>query len=163
SEEGEPAKLWLEDETNVHTKVKVGDKELDVPLKDLKRLYGQEAALTQKSQQLATSKTKLEADQNNHLAVTNAFLQQAEKKHEPYLKLDFLALARDQNVSQQQLNDLRAEANARWEEVQFLKQHQGKFIEALQEQTKTRMQEQATESTKQLTDPAHPNYIEGWS
>lgn len=158
----EPEKLWLEDETNVHTKVKVGDKELDVPLKDLKRLYGQEAALTQRSQTLSQTKQKLETDQQNHLAVTNAFLSQAEKKLEPYLKLDFLQLARDNRVTPEQLQALREEANARWEEVQFLKQHQGKFVEALQEQSKARMQEQANESIKHLTDPADPNYIEGW-
>jgi hypothetical protein len=160
--EEEDKRLWIEDETNVHTKVEVDGKQIDVPIANLKRLYGQEAALTQRSQQLSATRQKLEGDQQSHLAVANAFLAQAEKKLEPYLKLDFLALARDQRVTPEQLQALREEANARWEEVQFLKQHQGKFVEALQEQTRAQMKVQAEASTKMLTDPADPNYIEGW-
>src|SRR5262249_47659052 len=58
AEEGEtekaPKRKYAEEDA--YAKVKVGDQELEVSVKDLKRLHGQEAALTRRSQEVAAER-----------------------------------------------------------------------------------------------------------
>jgi hypothetical protein len=52
-DEDKPSKKYADDNDDTYVKVKVGDKEEEVKVNDLKRLYGQEASLTRKSQEVA--------------------------------------------------------------------------------------------------------------
>src|SRR5574337_877989 len=55
-EDPEASKAKKDAGDDVIVKIKVGDKEHEVPVKDLKRLYGQEASLTRKSQEVAAQR-----------------------------------------------------------------------------------------------------------
>jgi hypothetical protein len=63
SEEEEQEQRVYVDDDEAYAKVKVGDDEYEVPLRDLKRLYGQETSITKKGQELATQRTALEEEQ----------------------------------------------------------------------------------------------------
>jgi|SRR5712664_3456763 len=160
-EEEKEEKAYAEDAAYV--KIKVGDEVQEVPVRDLTRLYGQESALTKRSQEVADTRKKLELDQATHIAAANVQLEAARKRYEPYAKIDFLSLARNQNVSEQEYNGLRAEAQARYEELQFLEHSTGEYMQKIQERQTESFKAQALESVKQLTDAASPNYIENWN
>src|SRR5512139_3659998 len=81
------------DDEGTYVKVKVGDTEHEVPVKDLKRLFGQEASLTQKSQQVADERKQVEAELAKNTAATQALLERAKARFEPYSKVDFLLAA----------------------------------------------------------------------
>lgn len=109
--------------------IKVGEEEHKVSVGDLKRLFGQEAALTQKSQALAESTKRVEGEGEKATAIMSALLQRAEKAWAPYANVDLnLAAARlpeaaykqlraDMLSAHQDLNFLRQESNAYTEQV----------------------------------------------
>jgi hypothetical protein len=152
-EEEEPkARTYVEDD-NVFTKVKVGDEEEEVAIKDLKRLYGQEKALTQKSQAVADLRKKLDTQGATYLAQTNALLERAKERLKPYQQLDFLALSRDQNISNEELTALRQEAQKAAEDVVFLTTEANNFMAAVQQQRHSTIVETAKASIAELSDP----------
>jgi hypothetical protein len=112
------------------TKVKVGDEELEVPVKDLKRLYGQEKALTKKSQQVAEMRKALEAETQKNAAVLQTLMQKAEEKLKPYAEIDMLVASRQMDPDD--FAQLRKEAAAAMEEYEFLNQETSKYIEMIQ-------------------------------
>lgn len=148
---------------NLFVRIKVGDEQHEVSVKDLQRLYGQEASLTQRSQQLANQRKAVEANEASHLAASNAVLQYARQRWQPYAQIDFLALSRDERISTEQFQALRAEAEDRWNELQFLENQTGQFVQALQARQTETMQTAAKEAVKQITDEAGPHYIPDWS
>lgn len=162
-ESTEPEKEYIEDITSKHVRIKVGDDEYEVPVKDLTRLYGQEKAITQRSQQFAEDRKKLNEAAVAHVASTDALLKAAKQRYEPYSKLDFLALSRDPKVNQQQFAALREEAQHRWEEVNFLETQIGGYMQALRERQQADMNAAAVASVKDIMDPLSVNYIEGWN
>lgn len=145
----------------VYTKIKVGDEEHEVPLKDLTRLWGQEAALTKKSQEVADRRKTLDTQVTAHAASTNLLLQRAIKKAEPYAQIDFLALTKNPDISAEELSALRAQAQEAFEEVQFLQNEQTTITEAVKKRQQAELVEQAREAIKVLSDPK--TGIEGWN
>lgn len=147
-EESEEPKKGLEDEAIV--KIKVGDDELDVSVKDLKRLYGQEAALTRKSQEVAAKRKEAEAAAMKASATLDKMYQKAAAKWEPYAKIDYL-------VAQKQLDTeafaaLRAEAQAAYEDFRFISEEADSFVKETQAQQQQQLQEAAKEAVKVLRD-----------
>lgn len=147
-EESEEPKKGLEDEAIV--KIKVGDEELDVSVKDLKRLYGQEAALTRKSQEVAAKRKEAEAAAMKASATLEKMYQKAQAKWEPYSKIDYL-------VAQKQLDTeafaaLRAEAQAAYEDFRFISEEADSFVKETQAQQQQALQEAAKESVKVLRE-----------
>ncbi len=69
-DDAEPDKKYAEE--GVFVKIKVGDKDHEVSVKDLQRLYGQEAALTQKSQQVSDQRKLVERRGPKNSAATAA-------------------------------------------------------------------------------------------
>lgn len=165
AEGGEAARKYLEDgdDDNIFTKVKVGDEEQEVSIASLKRLHGQEAALTQRSQQLSENRKQLEYVQATNMAVSNALLQHAMQQYQPYAQLDFMKLARDPKVSSEQLDALRAEQTERYNTVVFLQQQQGEFMQAIQKVRHDQMVNEASNAIREIRDPASPYHIDGWS
>jgi len=151
------------DGDNLFVRVKVGDETHEVSVKDLQRLYGQEASLTQKSQQLAEHRKQQEQEQAHHLAASNALLQYARQRWQPYEQIDFLALSRDQRISEDQFQALRAEAADRWNELQFLEQQTGQYVQQLQGRQAETMKAAAVEAVKQINDQSSPYHIPDWS
>lgn len=147
-EESEEPKKALDDEAVV--KVKVGDEELDVSVKDLKRLYGQEAALTRKSQEVAAKRKEAEATAMKASATLEKMYEKAAAKWEPYSKIDYL-------VAQKQLDNesfaaLRAEAQAAYEDFRFISEEADTFVKQTQAQQQQNLQEAAKEAVKVLRE-----------
>lgn len=157
----EPTYTYADD--SHHVSVRVGDEEHTVSVKDLKRLWGQESSITKKGQELATQRAAYEAEVAVTTAAQNHLLDNARKRFEPYAKLDFLALSRDNRVSTEQFQALRAEATARHEEVQFLEQQARSYAEGLQVKAREAAVAEAKASVAALTDPKSAHHIEGWN
>lgn len=157
-------RLWIEDdEENVFTKVKVGDQEHEVSVAGLKKLFGQETALTQRSMQLAETRKKLETAEATQLASQNLLLQRANQRWAQFEKIDFIELARDPRVPKDQYEYVRAQAQAAWDEKQFLEQGTQELMKTVNDRYQQQMVATAQSTIKELADPASPNYIEGWS
>jgi len=162
--EEKDSRLWIDDdEENVYTKVKVGEEEKEVSVSSLKKLYGQEAALTQRSMQLAETRKKLETAEASSLAAQNLLLQYAQKRYAPYSQINFLELARDPRVTKEQYEYVRGQAEQAYNEVQFLQNQTGELMKTVNERYATQMRDTATATIKELQDPASPNHIDGWS
>lgn len=166
SEEGdedseEDTRTYADDEHVI--RVKVGEDEDVVSVRDLKRLYGQEAAITKRSQEVATQRVAVEKKEAEHLAASNVLLNAARQRYAPYAKLNFLELARDERISRQEFDNLRQEAQHRYEELQFLEHSTGQYMENIQKAQQERLLADAKSSVQQLTDVASPYHIEGWN
>lgn len=98
--------------------VKVGDKTEKVRIGELTRLYGQEAALTQKGQQLATFRAEAEAFHGKvNTALTN-MVERAQEAWKPYSELDFALLAK--NLDTETYTQLKDDAKRAFDNLQFL-------------------------------------------
>src|SRR5574337_861891 len=146
---------------DVIVKIKVGDKEHEVPVKDLKRLYGQEAALTRKSQEVAAQRKVIEETGAKQIVALQTMLQRAQERAAPYAQLDFLAFAKDPNISAEELTALRNEAQRAYEDVNFYGQELDNVYKSAQAQRQQTLRTQAIEAQKVLSDPK--TGIEGWS
>jgi hypothetical protein len=100
-EESTSKKKVLDDDSLVE--VKVDDEVLKVSVKDLKRLYGQEASLTKKSQQVAATRKSMEQEALKTAAVLDKMYKKAEERWKPYSEVDML-LASKQLDSDQSLH-----------------------------------------------------------
>lgn len=149
------------DSDDAVVKITVDGKEVEASIKDLKRLYGQEAALTRKSMEAAETKKKAEEAGALHMAGLDAMLQRAQQRFEPYAKLNFLALAKDPNLSAEEFTALHEAAQAAAADVQFIQSEIGNTLETLNKQRHEAMVAQARETHKLLSDPK--TGIEGWS
>lgn len=138
--------------------VKVGDETRKAKLSELRRLYGQEAALTQKSQIVAELRAKAEAEASRATLALTTQVERAQKAWEPYSKLDFLALS-----TRMQPDDfvaLRAEAQAALSNVQFFTTELDGIQKATVERHAATSRERATATIAELSDPVKG--IKGW-
>ena len=155
-----PSKAKKEDD-DVIVKIKVGEEEHEVPVKDLKRLYGQEAALTRKSQEVATQRKQIEEIGAKQSVALQTMLNRANERAAPYAQIDFLALAKDPNITGEELTALRNEAQKAFDDVRFYNQELDNVFQQAQGQRQTALRQQAIEAMKTLNDPKQG--IEGWS
>ena len=79
--------------------VKVGDETNQVSVKELTRLYGQEKSLTQKSQQLASQKKKVEEDGLKYASALETLVKRAEDRWKPYSEVDFLVASKKMDAN----------------------------------------------------------------
>ena len=152
-DESEEPKKALEDDAVV--KVKVDGEELEVSVKDLKRLYGQEAALTRKSQEAAAKRKEAEAAAMKASATLEKMYQKAQAKWEPYAKIDYLVAQKQLDADQ--FAALRAEAQAAYEDFRFISEEADAFVKQTQAQQQQVLQEAAKEAVKVLKE-AIPNW-----
>lgn len=142
-------------------KVTVDGEEKEFSLGQLKRLAGQEAALTRKSQEVANARKAIEAQSTAVLARSAKALERAKAKYEPLSKIDLLAASKDPNVSQEELVAARNAIQASYDEVRFFEQDMVETVKEVQEAQRTALMEEAKEAIKVLSDPEKG--IEGWS
>ena len=161
-EEGEETDLELASDDAVVT-LTVDGEEVQASVKDLKRLYGQEASLTKKSQQVAETRKAAEEQLNLHAAATAKLLERAKERLEPYSKIDFLALSRNQDISDAELASLQADAKAAADDVKFLSEELHTVISNANEARQKDLQEKAEEAMKVIQDPDNQHYIADWS
>jgi hypothetical protein len=142
-------------------KIKVGEEEHEVPVSKLTRLYGQEAALTKKSMEVAETRKTVEATQHRNTAATAALLERARQRFEPYANLDFNLLA--SQLPAEDYTALRQSAQAAYEDVQFLEHNLDGFMQAIQTQQQADYKAKAVECLKTLQGPTDKGGIEGFS
>lgn len=144
-DDGEP--VIASDESEVV--VTVDGEEHRVSVKDLKRLYGQEASLTQKSQSLAAQRKAVEA-QGMYLA---QLLQQryeaAKAKAEKYKDVDLFRASRE--LEPDEFDALRAAKENAESELQALEREGQEFLKRATETRQTLLREQAKEALKVIT------------
>jgi len=155
-----PSKAKNEDD-DVVVKIKVGDEEHEVPVKDLKRLYGQEAALTRKSQEVAAQRKQYEELGAKQTVALQTMLNRAMERAKPYEQIDFLTLAKDPNITGEELSALRSEAQKAFDDVRFYSQELDTVYQTAQQQRQQTLRQQAIEAHKVLNDPEKG--IKGWS
>jgi hypothetical protein len=162
-EESEPKKktrVVLEPDADAVVKHKVDGKEVEIPVKDLTRLYGQEASLTRKSQELAEARKNVDTSVQKYATSLDILMQRAMKEWEPYSKINFLALAKDPNFTVEDISALQDQARKAYENVHFLQSEIDATVQSVSEQRQARLIEEATKGWSVLSDPT--TGIEGW-
>lgn len=160
-EESEPKPKQKPADDDLVVSVKVDGKEHKVPVKDLKRLYGQETALNRKSQEVAAERKKIEETGAKQVVALTKMLERAQERAKPYQQIDFLALTKDPNISVEELSALRTEAQRAFDDVNFFGQELDQTFKQLQEQRSQSIRTQAAAAHKVLSDPK--TGIDGWS
>lgn len=156
-EEGEEG-----DEEDPEVVVKQGDKEHKVKLSALKRLYGQEAALTQKSQKVAEDAKVHAASIERTTQAYKVLLTRAEEAYQPYSQFgaaEWALLAQEMNP--EQYNALRAEEKAARANVDFLKTEMQGHMQKVAEDAHLSRQQIAQATNQALANPE--TGIKGWS
>lgn len=166
-DETDKAKKYVEDVEH-YVKIKENGEELEVPVKDLARLYGQEAALTRKSQEVADHRKAVDAQAAQYAAGLDVLVKRASTKADEFRKINFLALTKDPSVSAEDLSVLQTEAQRVFDEERFLKGELGNFMSEVTKKQAAERQAQAVETVKTLGTPGtaekpNPLHIEGWS
>lgn len=149
------------DEEGTYVKIKVGEEEHEVPVSELKRLYGQEASLTKKSMEVAEQRKVVTSELEKAAAGSAALLDRARARFEPYSKIDFHLAAKE--LSAEEYTALRNEALAAYEDVQFLEKNVGDVLGQIRQKQETDLVSAARESLKVLSGPAEDGGIEGWN
>lgn len=122
----------------------------------LKRLAGQEASLTRKSQETASKRKEAdEAITKNH-AVFQTLLSKAEEKYKPYSEVDMLLASKTMEADDFAL--LRKEAQDAETELRFLREEADKFYQDVQTQNQMALQDAAKQAIEVLQ-----NDIPEWS
>ncbi len=91
-----------------------------VAVRDLKRLAGQEAALTRKSQEVAARRKAADEREEASAYALDALIRRAQERVQPYAEIDWLVAA--QKLSPDELQALRTEARRHYEDYHFLTQ-----------------------------------------
>jgi hypothetical protein len=130
------------------TTVKVGEEVFEVSVKDLKRLYGQEKSLTKKSQQVAEIRKTLEEDVKKNAGILQTLLAKAEEKLRPYAEIDMLLASRQ--MEPDDFAQLRKEAQAAYDDYQFLNQESDKYIEMVRDAQQQELKKRASEAIETL-------------
>lgn len=144
---------------DLEVEVTVGDERHKVSVKELKRLYGQEASLTKKSQEVAEIRKKVETDGAKHAAALDRLMTAAKARWEPYSQIDMLVASRE--MDPEAFKQLRKDAQEAYQDFQFLTQEVESFVRETEAQRVAQLQEQAKEAIKVLSDPEKG--IPGWS
>ena len=144
----------LSDDMQVEVTVN-GETQL-VSIASLKRLAGQEAAITQKSQKVAEQRKVLDdAIGKNHVAFQR-MLEAARERYKPYSEVDMLVAAKAMET--EDFAALRKEAEAAHKELKFLEEEADAFYSEIQNQQQQQLQKAAQECVKVLQDD-----IPGWN
>lgn len=157
-EDDKGAKETLADDNHV-IKFSLDGKEHSATVKDLRRLAGQEASLTRKSQEIATKRKEVETTGATYLAGLHKLATIAEQDYAPYANIDFLEAAK--SMDSEEFNALREDALAKYERVRFLQEELGGFMQQHEARMNEDLKERAKECIKVLSDP--DGGIDGWS
>jgi hypothetical protein len=117
-------------------------------VKDLKRLWGQEASLTQKSQEVARQRKEATEVTEKSSAVLQRMLERAQEQWKPYSEVDMLVASRQ--LSEEDFTALRREAAAAKQNLDFLTEEAEGFYRDLKAQQNRAMQQAAQECVKTL-------------
>ena len=145
-EEDDETEVELSDDALVEIQIDGDVKQAS--LKDLKRLYGQEASLTRKSQEVAAKRKEAEDALSKAHVSYQTLLERAEARFKPYSELDMILASRQ--MSTEDFAALRKEAQEAEADLKFLKEESDAFYKHAQDQHQKQIQEQAKECIKVL-------------
>jgi hypothetical protein len=154
------------------TEKKIADDEADVEfvvdgktstikVKDLRRLAGQEQALTKKSQALAEVRRATEASGLVASKTLEALHAKAVKALDAYKDVDLFSASRE--LSPEDFKSLRAEMEAAQADVRFLEETGTKMLEQVQANRQAQLREQAKLTVAEITNPTSRHHIPGWN
>lgn len=155
-EEEDDDRSYVENETETFVKIKVDGEDRSVSVRDLKRLYGQEASLTRKSQEVSAKRKEAEQLGAQYVASLNGLLSRAQERAKPYKNVDWLAAA--QKLKPEELNELRAEAEAVFNEEKYLTEEVKTFMGNVYRQRQAALETRGREAVKELKRD-----IPGWN
>lgn len=121
-----------------------------VSVKDLKRLYGQEASLTQKSQDLASQRKIAEVEFQRTQLAYQKMLERAEARLAPYAEMDMLLAA--QQMDAETFAQLRQDARQAEDDVKFLKEESNSLLRELQGNQQQAIQRAAQDCIRVLEE-----------
>ena len=136
------------DDTVVELKVNGETKQVSV--KDLKRLAGQEASLTRKSQDLADQRKIAEEDFVRTTASYNKLLDRAKERLKPYSDMDMM-IAQTQ-MDNETFAQLRQDAKQAEEDVKFLEEESNALLNDMQAKRQSAVQAAAKDCIRVLED-----------
>lgn len=156
------------DSEDTFVRVKVGDEEREVSVKDLKRLYGQEASLTRKSQEVSDQRRVADEGIAKNVAALNIMNEKAKARYAPYATIDWVGLQKNPDVTAADINALSAEAKAAYEDVSFYEKDLTTLMTTISDKQKADHKVQAKECVSALETPStadkpNPLHIEGWN
>lgn len=147
-EEAEEVSYEVSDDTEVE--IVVDGEAQQASIKELKRLYGQEAALTRKSQETAAKRKEAEDALGKSSAILQRMLEKAQERYKPYAEVDMLVASKQ--MTAEDFAQLRQEANAAEADLKFLQQEADQFYGELQQQQQAAVREQAQNCVRELQD-----------
>lgn len=153
-----PAAALASDDHEVE--VKVGDATHKVKVADLKRLFGQEASLTTKSQEVAAAREEAVAHATRAKAIVEKAIEKAEANFAQYKDLDFWALSK--RMDDESFAQLRKDAQAAHEHLTYLKGEAQAAHNTVAQVSQAAHRDAAQRAVAELTNPKSPNHIEGW-
>lgn len=146
-EEDEEVELsGVDDDTQVE--IIVDGETQRVSIAALKRLHGQEASLTRKSQDLAATRKQADAALQKADISYQKLLERAEARAKPYTEVDMLVASRQMDADD--FAKLRAESKDAEADLKFLKEEADAFYRDAQDQQKVLHQQAASECVKVL-------------
>ncbi len=145
-EEEDETEVLLSDETMVE--ISVDGEVKQASLKDLKRLHGQEASLTRKSQEVAAKRKEAEDALGKAHISYQKLLERAEARMKPYAEVDMLVASRQ--MSTEDFAAFRRESQEAEKDLKFLQEESNAFYKDAQAQQQKQVQEAATECIKVL-------------
>lgn len=147
-EETEEVSYEVSDDTEIE--IVVDGETQQASIKDLKRLYGQEAALTRKSQETAATRKAAEDALGKSNAVLQRMLSKAEERYKPYSDVDMLVASKQ--MTAEDFAQLRKEANEAETDLKFLQQEADQFYGEIQQETQKALREKAQSCVRDLQD-----------
>ena len=121
-----------------------------VSVANLKRLAGQEASLTQKSQLGSSQRKEVEATiEKNHL-VFQKMLNKAQERYKPYSEVDMLVASK--TMETEDFAQLRKEAQDAYDDLKFLNEEADTFYKDIKEQSQAQQRDAAKECVKVLQE-----------
>lgn len=157
--ETQPEPVSAADEALVE--VKVGEETHKVAVKDLKRLFGQEASLTRKAQEVAQERETLRQRAEHSKTVLAKALERAEARFKPYAEMDFLVAAK--RLDEESLRQLRQDASEAHQEVEFLRSEMDEAKRTVAEVDQTITREAARAAVQDLSESFPKDFGEQWS
>lgn len=144
---------------DVFVKVKVGDKEHNASIRDLKRLFGQEASLTRKSQEVAAARKIIDEQARVHVTALDAMVKRARERFEPFRTADWASAAR--TLEPEVFEQARAAAQAAHADVAYFEQELAGVVDKARKDAANAHKTAAQACIKALSDP--DGGIEGWN
>lgn len=130
--------------------INVNGESKQVSVKDLKRLYGQEASLTKKSQDLAQQRKQSDESLAQTQLSYQKLLERAEARFKPYADIDMLVASRQMDPDT--FAQLRQDAKQAQEDLTFLQEESNTLVSQQQQQFAEQSKEAAANCVKVLQE-----------